>query len=227
MTLDDPHPGLAGIAETARSVRAGRVSALALLEARLEHFEERDRGLNCFTEIMAGRARREAEAVDATVAAGRDPGPLAGVLFGVKDNYDVAGRVTVAGSIVNRRLPPAPCDAVLMQRLNRAGGVLIGTQNMDELAYGFTTENAHYGPTRNPLDPGAQCRRLVGRLGGGGRRGAVRRIVRLRHQRLDPGTSRVLRTVRAQADVRPAAAHRHLPVRPRSRSPRPACAQHR
>jgi len=141
------------MAATARAVREGRRSALSLIEARLERIERANPSLNCFTEIMADRARREAAAVDAIVAAGQDPGPLAGIPFGVKDNYDVAGRVTTAGSIVNRRLPPATTDAVLLQRLTRAGAVLVGTQNMDEFAYGFTTENAHYGATRNPLDP--------------------------------------------------------------------------
>jgi len=145
---------LASIIETARAVREGRQSALALIEARLARIEALDPSLNCFTEVLADRARREAAAVDAMVRAGRDPGPLAGVPFGVKDNYDVAGRVTTAGSIVNRVLAPATVDAVLLQRLSKAGAVLVGTQNMDEFAYGFTTENAHYGATRNPLDTG-------------------------------------------------------------------------
>lgn len=144
---------LRGAAQIARAVREGRCSALALVEARLERIEQLDPLLNCFTEVMADRARREAAAVDALVAAGRNPGPLAGVPFGVKDNYDVLGRVTTAGSIVNRTLPPAVADAVLLQRLTQAGAVLVGTQNMDEFAYGFTTENAHYGATRNPHDP--------------------------------------------------------------------------
>jgi AtzE family amidohydrolase len=62
--------------------------------------------------------------------------------------------VTTAGSIVNLARPEADEDAVLLQRLTRAGAVLVGTQNMDEFAYGFTTENAHYGATRNPRDTG-------------------------------------------------------------------------
>lgn len=152
-----------GITRIARQVRSGRLSALALIENLLAEIRERNPELNCFTEIMSDRARREAAAVDAMVAEGRDPGPLAGVPFGVKDNYDVAGRVTTAGSIINRRLPPAKADAILLQRLTRAGAILVGTQNMDELAYGFTTENAHYGPTRNPLD----LRRSAGGSSGG------------------------------------------------------------
>lgn len=141
------------VLQTARAVREGRLSALALIESRLARIEALDSSLNCFTQVMAERARREAAAVDALVAGGGDPGPLAGIPFGVKDNYDIAGRITSAGSIVNRSLPPASRDAVLVRRLVDAGAVLVGAQNMDEFAYGFTTENHHYGATRNPLDP--------------------------------------------------------------------------
>lgn len=81
-----------------------------------------------------------------------NPGPLAGVPFGVKDNYDIKGRVTTAGSRIYKDQPPANADAVLVQRARKAGAILLGTQTMDELAYGFTTENAHYGDVRNPLD---------------------------------------------------------------------------
>lgn len=139
-------------AAIAAAVRGGRLSASAVLESRLARIERLDPLLNCFTEVLTDRARAAAAAVDTLVAAGRDPGPLAGVPFGVKDNYDVAGRVTTAGSVINRTLPPARHDALLLRRMTRAGAVLVGTQNMDEFAYGFTTENAHYGATRNPHD---------------------------------------------------------------------------
>lgn len=152
MTLLDHPIDLLGIATLARGVREGRLSAAALIESRLARIERLNPRLNCFTEILAERARREAEAVDAMVAAGGDPGPLAGIPFGVKDNYDVAGRITTAGSIINLERPVARSDAVLLQRLTASGAVLVGTQNMDEYAYGFTTENAHYGATRNPID---------------------------------------------------------------------------
>ena len=151
------------VGDTARAVRTGRLSARAILESLLERIERLNPSLNCFTAVLADRARAEADAVDALVSAGKDPGPLAGVPFGVKDNYDVAGRTTLAGSIVNRHLPPAARDAVLARRMSLAGGVLVGVQNMDEYAYGFTTENAHYGATCNPLD----LRRSAGGSSGG------------------------------------------------------------
>ncbi len=142
-----------GAAAVARAVRGGAVSARAIVEARLARIAALDPRLNCFTAVLAGRARQDADAVDALVAAGRDPGPLAGVPFGIKDCYDVAGRVTMAGSIVNRARAAATADALLARRLRGAGAVLVGVQNMDEFAYGFTTENAHHGATRNPHDP--------------------------------------------------------------------------
>jgi AtzE family amidohydrolase len=143
---------LPDIAALTGQVRSGALSATTLIERLLARIEAENPRFNCFTTILSDRARTEAAAIDAQVAQGQDPGPLAGLPFGVKDNYDVAGRVTTAGSIVNRSLPPAAADATLIQRLTRAGAVLVGTQNMDEFAYGFTTENAHYGATRNPLD---------------------------------------------------------------------------
>lgn len=153
MVLDRPID-LIGARAIGAAVRAGRLSAVAVLESRLVRIARLNPRLNAFSAVLEDRARREAAAVDAMVAAGRDPGPLAGVPFGVKDNYDVAGRTTTAGSIVNLALPEAAEDAVLLRRLTRAGAVLLGTQNMDEFAYGFTTENAHYGATRNPRDTG-------------------------------------------------------------------------
>lgn len=143
------HPG---VRQRARAVREGLVSAHGEIEALFDRIARANPGLNCFTRALPDRALAAAARVDAMVAAGHDPGPLAGVPFGVKDNYDVAGQVTLAGSIVNRQRPPAIVDALLAQRLEAAGAILVGVQNMDELAYGFTTENAHYGATRNPLD---------------------------------------------------------------------------
>jgi amidase/aspartyl-tRNA(Asn)/glutamyl-tRNA(Gln) amidotransferase subunit A len=78
---------------------------------------------------------------------------LLGVPFAVKNLFDVAGVTTRAGSKVERGKPPATHDGPLVARLEAAGAVLVGALNMDEYAYGFTTENSHDGPTRNPHDP--------------------------------------------------------------------------
>lgn len=78
-------------------------------------------------------------------------GLLAGVPFGVKDLFDLAGRATVAGSAL-RDAPVATRSAEAVRLLEDAGAVLVATLTMDEFAYGFTTENPHYGACRNPND---------------------------------------------------------------------------
>ena len=134
------------------AVRAGRVSARAVAEAALAQIATRGPAVNAFTTVLAEQARADADRVDAAIAAGGDAGPLAGLPFAVKDLFDVAGITTLAGSKINRERPPAARDAHAVAALRRAGAVLVGALNMDEYAYGFTTENSHYGPARNPHD---------------------------------------------------------------------------
>lgn len=148
-----------------RAVATGERSALEVCEAALARIEATDGAINAFSERTAARARAEADAVDARRARGEALPPLAGLPYAVKNLFDIAGVRTLAGSKINRELPPAAGDAVLVQRLQAAGAVLVGALNMDEYAYGFTTENSHYGPTRNPHDP---TRTAGGSSGGSG-----------------------------------------------------------
>jgi aspartyl-tRNA(Asn)/glutamyl-tRNA(Gln) amidotransferase subunit A len=136
----------------AAAVRGRRVSAREVVAAALDRIARRDGALNCFTHVAGDAALAEAVRVDAWAAAGEDPGPLAGVPFAVKNLFDVVGVTTLAGSKINADRPPATGDATAVSALRRAGAVLVGALNMDEDAYGFTTENTHYGPTRNPHD---------------------------------------------------------------------------
>ena len=115
--------------------------------------------------MTAERARAKARAVDAAIAAGNNPGPLAGVPFAVKNLFDVQGLPTRAGSKINRDLKPSPRDATLIERMEAAGAVLVGALNMGEYAYDFTGENVHDGPSRNPHDP---TRMTGGSSGGSG-----------------------------------------------------------
>lgn len=115
------------------------------------------------TQVLEERALAQADRIDALVAAGRDPGPLAGVPFGVKDIFDVAGLPTTAGAGMLRDAPPATRDAEAVSRFEAAGAVLVATLNMDEFAYGFATINAAFGTTRNPRDPA----RIAGGSSGG------------------------------------------------------------
>ncbi|MGQ0651092.1 MAG: AtzE family amidohydrolase [Betaproteobacteria bacterium] len=139
-------------AAVAAAVRSGRTAAAEVTEAALGRSQRENARLNCFTEVFAARARRDAARVDADLAAGRDPGLLAGVPFAVKNLFDVEGVTTLAGSRINRDNAPARRDAFVVAALQRAGAILLGALNMDEYAYGFTTENTHYGATRNPRD---------------------------------------------------------------------------
>ncbi len=147
----------------AHAVRTGEVSAVTTIEAALQRFEGAGRELNAVTDIFREEALGAAEGIDRQVSTGRDPGPLAGVPFGVKDLFDVKGRVTLAGSRVAQSRPPARADATLLRRLAAAGGILCARQTMDEFAYGFTTENHHTGATRNPCD----TERVAGGSSGG------------------------------------------------------------
>src|SRR5258707_3448732 len=138
--------------ELAAAVRDGHISAARIARDTLDAIEKRDPTYNSFTELRADRGVGGADSVDGALASGHDPAPLAGVPYAVKNLFDVAGLVTLAGSKINRDHAPAGNDATAIQRLAAAGAVLVGALNMDEYAYGFTTENTHYGPTRNPHD---------------------------------------------------------------------------
>jgi AtzE family amidohydrolase len=140
----------AGVTATAAAIRSGEVSAAEVTRAALARIESIDSKINSFTAVTAARALAEAHKVDAARVAGHALGPLAGVPYAVKNLFDVDGLSTLAGSKINAERAPAVHDAILIQRLHKAGAVLVGALNMDEYAYGFTTENTHYGATRNP-----------------------------------------------------------------------------
>ena len=139
-------------AEIVAAVTSGRSTAVSIVEGVLARIRERDPVLNSFTAVTEQRALLRAEAVDATRARGEALGPLAGVPFAVKNLFDVAGLPTLAGSKINRDMPPATRDAALIERLEAAGAILVGALNMGEYAYDFTGENIHDGASRNPHD---------------------------------------------------------------------------
>lgn len=136
---------------------------MAVAQETLDRIARRNRRIGSLTRVLADRALADAARVDACISAGRDPGPLAGVPFAVKDLFDVAGETTTAGSAILASVPAATGDAAVVERLCAAGAVLVATANMDEFAYGFSTKNVHYGTTRNPHDPN----RLAGGSSGG------------------------------------------------------------
>lgn len=133
-----------------RAIASGDVSAVEACNAAIERIDRTEPRVNAFTARTFERARNEARAVDERRSKGEPLPPLAGLPYAVKNLFDVQGLPTLAGSKINGEHAPAREDAVLVQRLQSAGAVLLGALNMDEYAYGFTTENTHYGPTHNP-----------------------------------------------------------------------------
>ncbi|WP_411903475.1 AtzE family amidohydrolase [Methylorubrum thiocyanatum] len=141
---------LAPASEIARAVSAGTVAAREVVAAALERIARLDPAVNSFTDRLVERATARAASLDAARARGDALGPLAGVPFAVKNLFDVAGLPTRAGSRINRERAAATRDAALIERLEAAGAVLVGTLGMGEYAYDFTGENIHDGNTRNP-----------------------------------------------------------------------------
>jgi len=136
----------------ADAVRAGRRSAVDVVDEHLARIAERERELHAFNLVLADRARAAAADIDRRVKQGDDPGPLAGVPIALKDNLCTRGIPTTCSSkILEGWLPPYTATAV--ERLEAAGAIVIGKTNLDEFAMGSSTENSAFGPTRNPHDP--------------------------------------------------------------------------
>jgi AtzE family amidohydrolase len=145
-------PVIGSAAGIVQQISQGARTAASVLAETKALIHARNPGLNCFTATTFERAEREAAAIDALQAQGRALPPLAGVPYAVKNLFDIEGMVTLAGAKVNASNAPAAADATIVARMQRAGAVLVGALNMEELAYGFVTENPHYGTTRNPHD---------------------------------------------------------------------------
>lgn len=151
------------VAQLQQALQDGELSAREIAETTLAAIEQQNTRINAWTGIVADRMRQQADRLDRMRRAGESLPPLAGVPYAVKNLFDVAGERTLAGASLFSDRPPAARDAWAVDRLSRAGALLSGMVNMDAYAYGFTTENSHYGATRNPHD----LQRIAGGSSGG------------------------------------------------------------
>ena len=146
-----PLPPWPSLRELARQVRTGERSAVDLAREAMDRVARRDASLHSVLYVDGEGALAQAAVVDRAVAAGRDPGPLAGVPVLLKDNLCTRGvPTTCASRMLQGWLPPY--DATVVERLRVVGAVPLGKANLDEFAMGSSGEHSAFGPTRNPLD---------------------------------------------------------------------------
>ena len=163
------------IAELRRVLDDGEETSQELVERMLARAEDAaGEGPRVFRKIYAERARAQAIAFDACRKTGLTSlqlGSLAGIPISIKDLFDIAGEVTTAGSVVLDDRPPASRDAPAIERLRRAGAILIGRTNMTEWAYGAVGANGHFGTPRCVWDRAADGG--AGRIPGGSTSGGA------------------------------------------------------
>ncbi|MBD8868618.1 amidase [Nocardioides sp. MJB4] len=136
----------------AAALRAREISARELLELHLDRIAERNPELNAIVSLDEERARASAAQADEALAAGREPGPLHGLPFAVKDTHNVKGwRTTFGSPLLADNVPDH--DDLLVERIRGAGAVLVGKTNVPEFAAGSHTFNTVFGTTLNPHDP--------------------------------------------------------------------------
>ena len=141
------------IVEAGKKFREGSLTPESLIEETLARIQRENGRLNAFYTVFIDGARKEAACATRELKSGNDRGPLHGIPIGVKDLFDVAGHRTTAGAHPEFLPPPAQEDSEVVARLRAAGAVIVGMTALHEWAFGVSTNNPHFGPTRNPHDP--------------------------------------------------------------------------
>ncbi|MBI5481548.1 MAG: Asp-tRNA(Asn)/Glu-tRNA(Gln) amidotransferase subunit GatA [Deltaproteobacteria bacterium] len=144
-------PTTVGAAELRERIARRELSSVEATRAYLDRIARRDGRLHAFLHVDEEGALARAAAIDAALARGEAPGPLAGVPVALKDIFVTRGIPTTCGSRILAGWVP-PYDGTAATRLRAAGAVLLGKLNMDEFAMGSSNENSAFGPTRNPWD---------------------------------------------------------------------------
>lgn len=151
------------ISEIQQALNHGELSAQEIALQTLDTISAANPAINAYTQVTADRMLSEAYRLDTLRAKGQSLPALAAIPYAVKNLFDVEGQTTLAGASLFCERAPAQQDAAVISRLARQGAMLSGMLNMDAYAYGFTTENSHYGATRNPRD----LSRIAGGSSGG------------------------------------------------------------
>ena len=155
--MTDTDLAFASIAELGRLYRRRKVSPVEVTRLMLARIERLNPKLNAYITVTADLAMAQAKKAEAQLLGSRrgtgagDHGPLHGVPISLKDNIYTKGVRTTAGSKILKDFVPGE-DAVVWSKLKQAGAILLGKTNLHEFAYGVTTNNPHYGATRNPGD---------------------------------------------------------------------------
>jgi len=140
------------ILELADRIRRRELSPVELAEHSLDRINQVNVVLNAFVTVSVDHARQAAKMAEEQIRNGRYRGPLHGVPIGIKDIIDTSGIRTTYGSSIFRENVPLQ-DATVVSRLKDAGAIILGKTNTHEFALGVTTDNLHYGPTKNPWAP--------------------------------------------------------------------------
>ena len=140
------------ISEAAELLRQKKISPVDLATACLDRIERLNPLLNAFITVTHESAMAGARVAEDEIQRGQWRGPLHGIPIGLKDLIDTAGVRTTCGSALFADRVPTE-DAFVVQRLKRAGAVLLGKQNLQEFAYGGTSASSHFGAVHNPWNP--------------------------------------------------------------------------
>ena len=140
-----------GVADAAKAIRAGEITAEQLADALLARAKAHS-GLGAFITLEPDRVRESARKADRQRASGGSLGPLHGVPLALKDNLDTADMPTTGGTPGLKGNRPKR-NAAIVEKLFDAGAIALGKTNLHELAYGISNNNAAYGPARNPYAP--------------------------------------------------------------------------
>jgi Asp-tRNA(Asn)/Glu-tRNA(Gln) amidotransferase A subunit family amidase len=180
-----------GVREAAEAIHSGALTAQALAEVLLARCAA-GAPLNAFISLEPDRVRAEARRADQQRQRGDRLGPLHGVPLVLKDNIDTADYPTTAGTPGLAAHCPKR-NAPIVQQLLDAGALILGKANLQELAYGPTSNNAAFGPRAQSLRPDPHSGRLERRNGSRGRRPACARRAGHRYGRLGPRSRVALR----------------------------------